>query len=271
VSDYARTALMEMLRTAIGPDLAGALGCVAGQRPVLDALIEGLGPVVSSLLQVTLGLGGRAAVGAVSLGQAEEALRTSGRDLMRATLQAVVAAASAAQERVPGGVDGPDGVRRTRVEDDHIRTVATVLGRITVDRLAYPAPHVCNVHPLDEVLDLPDGLYSTGLARLSAREAVRGSFVEAADAVEYVTGVRIGTRQLIELTRTAAQDVANYYTDHHWHILDATPTGPSSRSLTMPRLHSMASARSRWRRAHRLRLLRAMVPGGAPGDPPRPE
>jgi len=205
---------MEMLTTtATGPDLAGVLGPLAGRRPVLDALIEGLGPVVSRLLQVTLGLGGRAAAGTASLGQAEDELRTSGRDLMRTVLQAVVDAASAVQERVPGGVDGPDGVRRTRVEDDHTRTVATVLGRITVDRLAYRAPHVGNVHPLDEVLDLPDGLYSTGLARLSCREAVRGSFVEAADAVEYVTGVRIGTRQLIELTRAAAADVAGYYTD----------------------------------------------------------
>jgi hypothetical protein len=213
VEDYARTAVMEMLTTtATGPDLAGVLGLLAGQRPVLDALIDGLGPVVSTLLQVTLGLGGRTAAGTVSLGQAEEELRISGRDLMRATLQAVVDAASAAQERVPGGVDGPDGVRRSRVEDDHARTVATVFGRITVDRLAYRAPQVCNVHPLDEVLDLPDGLYSTGLARLSSREAVRGSFTEAGDAVEYVTGVRIGTRQLIELTRAAADDVVGYYT-----------------------------------------------------------
>ncbi|HEY6796801.1 MAG TPA: ISKra4 family transposase [Kineosporiaceae bacterium] len=213
MEDYARTVLMEMLTTtATGPDLAGVLGPWPGQRPALDALIEGLKPVVAALLQVTLGLGGRMAAGTASLGQAEEELRTRGRDLMRDTLQAVADAASAAQERVPGGVDGPDGVRRTRVEDGHARTVATVFGRITVSRLAYRGPGVGNVHPLDEVLDLPDGLYSTGLARLSAREAVRGSFIAATDAVEYVTGVRIGTRQLIELTRAAASDVAGFYT-----------------------------------------------------------
>jgi hypothetical protein len=213
VEDYARTALMEMLTTTVaGPGLARLLEPLAGRRLVLDSLIEGLKPVVATLLQVTFGLGGRAAAGTVSLGQAEEELRTSGRDLMRATLQAVVDAASAAQERVPGGVDGPEGVRRTRVEDGHARTVATVFGRISASRLAYRAPGVCNVHPLDEVLDLPDGLYSAGLARLSSREAVRGSFTDAGDAVEYVTGVRIGTRQLIELTRAAAADVAGYYT-----------------------------------------------------------
>ena len=222
MEEYARTALMEMLTTtATGPELAGVLGPLAGQRSVLDVLIEGLTPVVSTLLQVTLGLGGRAAAGTVSLGSAEEQLRISGRDLMCAVLHAVVNAASAGQERAPGGVDGPDGLRRTRVEDDHIRAVATVLGRITVNRLAYRAPGASNVHPLDEVLDLPDGLYSTGLARLSAREAVRGSFVEAADAVEYVAGVRIGTRQLIELTRAAAADAVGYYTDRQ--VLAADP------------------------------------------------
>ena len=212
MEEYARTALTEMLTTtASGLELAGVVEQLAGQGQVLEVLLEGLAPVVSTLLQVTLGLGGRAAAGAASLGQAEEALRISGRDLMGAALQAVVNAASAAQERVPGGVTGPDGVRRTRVEDGHRRTVATIFGRITVDRLAYRAPGVSNVHPLDAVLDLPDGLYSIGLARLSAREAARGSFAEVGDAIADVTGVRIGTRQLIELARAAARDAAGFY------------------------------------------------------------
>lgn len=189
MEDYAHTALMEMLTTAAtGPDLAGVLAPQADRQPAVDGLIEGMGPVVSTLLQVGIGLGRRAAAGTVSLGGAEEELRTSGRDLIRQLLQAVVDAASAAEERVPGGVDGPDGVRRRRVEDGHARTVATVFGRITVSRLAYRAPHTSNVHPLDQVLDLPGGLYSAGLARLSARESVRGSFTDAADAVEHVTG-----------------------------------------------------------------------------------
>ena len=149
----------------------------------------------------------------MSLGEVEEELRTSGREMIRATLQAVVDAASAAEERRPGGVDGPDGVRRTRVEDGHARSVATVFGRITVRRLAYRAPHAANVHPLDEVLDLPDGLYSPGLAGCAPEESVRGSFTDAADAVEYATGVRIGTRQIIELTRVAAADATAFYAD----------------------------------------------------------
>lgn len=224
MEDYARTALMEMLTaTVTGPDLAEVLGPVTGQGPVIDALIDGLGPVVVSLLQVGIGLGGRTAAGTVTLGEVEQELRTSGRELIRAAMQAVMDAASAAEERRPGGVDGPDGVRRRRVEDGHARSVATVFGRIRVCRLAYRAPLAANVHPLDEVLDLPAGLYSPGLARLCAQESVRGSFTDAADAVEYATGVRIGTRQIIELTRAAAADATAFYADPGREVSAAAP------------------------------------------------
>jgi hypothetical protein len=225
VEDYARTALVGMLTAAAatGPELAGVVGFVAGQGPVLDALVDDLCPVVVALLQVGVGLAGRAAAGTVSLAQAEEELRTSGREMIRQTLQAVVDVASAAEERVPGGVAGPDGVRRTRVEDGHARNVATVFGRITMRRLAYRAPHAANVHPLDEVLEVPDGLYSPGLARLCARESVRGSFTDAADAVEYATGVRIGTRQIIELTRVAGRDADAFYADRSRTLPAAVP------------------------------------------------
>jgi hypothetical protein len=206
-----------------GPDLAEVLGPVTGRGPVIDALIDGLGPVVVRLLQVGIGLGGRAAAGTVSLGEVEQELRTSGRELIRAAMQAVMDAASAAEERRPGGVDGPDGVRRRRVEDGHARSVATVFGRIRVCRLAYRAPLAANVHPLDEVLDLPAGLYSPGLARLCAQESVRGSFTDAADAVEYATGVRIGTRQIIELTRAAAADATAFYADPGREVSAAAP------------------------------------------------
>ena len=224
MEDYARTALMGMLTAMVtGPDLAEVLGPVTGRGPVIDALIDGLGPVVVRLLQVGIGLGGRAAAGSVSLGEVEQELRTSGREWIRAAMQAVMDAASAAEERRSGGVDGPDGVRRRRVEDGHARSVATVFGRIRVCRLAYRAPRAANVHPLDEVLDLPAGLYSPGLARLCAQESVRGSFTDAADAVEYATGVRIGTRQIIELTRAAAADATAFYADPGREVSAAAP------------------------------------------------
>ena len=224
MAGYARTALAGML-TAAGadPELTGVLETVDGRVPVIDTLLAALSPVVVTLLQVGIGLGGRIAAATVSLGDAEEELRTSGREVIRQTMQAVVDVASSGEERLPGGVDGPDGVRRTRVEGGHARDVSTVFGRITMRRNAYRAPQVSNVHPLDEVLDLPEGLYSPGLARLCTRESARGSFTDASDAIEDVTGVRIGTRQIIELTRAAAQDADAFYADRSRTLPAADP------------------------------------------------
>ena len=95
-----------------------------------------------------------------------------------------------------------------------------MVGRITMSRLA--APGAGNLHPLDEALGLPAGLYSPGLACWCAREAVRGSFGQAADAVERATGVRIGTRQVIGLVRGAAVDAAAYQQDR---LCPAVPDG----------------------------------------------
>jgi hypothetical protein len=165
------------------------------------------------VLQVGMGLGDAWRRGPPGLGEVEEELRTGGRELIQALMQAVMDAASVAEQSRPGGVEGPDGPRRTRVEDGHSRTVSTVFGRIAVSRKAYRAPGAANAHPLDEALDLPECLYSPGLARLCVQEAVRGSFTDAGDAIEYATGVRIGTRQIIELTRAAAGDASAFYAD----------------------------------------------------------
>jgi hypothetical protein len=104
------------------------------------------------------------------------------------------------------------GVRQPRVEDDHTRSVATVFGRITAGQLAYRHRTFATCtrwtrswtsrRPL---LHRP----GQGLRGVSALEGMRGSFIEAAQAVDYVFGVWIGTRQL---TRAAAQDVADYDT-----------------------------------------------------------
>jgi hypothetical protein len=221
---YAHAALIEMLTAvAAGPDLSDALEAVADAPGAAEAVMTVLSPVVVALLQVGLRLTGQADRGGVSLGQAEQDLRQDGREVQRRLLQAVMDAACAGEQRQSGGVVGPDGKVRTRVEVGHARDVATVFGRVSVSRLAYRAPGATNVHPLDEVLDLPAGLYSPGLGEWSVREVVRGSFDEASDAIEYATGVRIGTRQLIDLTQAAARDAETFYTDRSRDLPDADP------------------------------------------------
>jgi hypothetical protein len=71
-----------------------------------------------------------------------------------------------------------------------------------------------NLYPADAVLNLPSDKYSHGLARLTAIEAPRRSFGQAAEAITRATGVRIGKRQFEQLTVAAAADVDAFYAAH---------------------------------------------------------
>ena len=68
----------------------------------------------------------------------------------------------------------------------------TVFGTVSVERLAYRAPGVGNLHPADAALNLPVERHSHGLRKLAALEAPRGSFDDAVEAIERQTGQRLG-------------------------------------------------------------------------------
>ena len=53
--------------------------------------------------------------------------------------------------------------------------------------------------------------HSHGLRRLAALESPRGSFQDAAGAIERQTGVRFGKRQVEELAGLAAIDFEDFY------------------------------------------------------------
>jgi hypothetical protein len=63
-------------------------------------------------------------------------------------------------------------------------------------------------------LNLPVEKHSHGLRRLAALEAARGSYADTAAAIERVTGVRLGRRQVEQLAARAAADVDAFYTAH---------------------------------------------------------
>ena len=70
-----------------------------------------------------------------------------------------------------------------RVEPDHVRALETVFGTVSVERLAYRAPGVGNLHPADAALNLPVERHSHGLRKLCALESPRGSFDGAIEAI----------------------------------------------------------------------------------------
>ncbi|MCA1672932.1 MAG: ISKra4 family transposase, partial [Actinobacteria bacterium] len=61
------------------------------------------------------------------------------------------------------------------------------------------------------MLNLPVQTHSPGLRRLTAIEAVRGSFAPAQTAVEQASGVSVGNRQIEALAQAAATDIEGFY------------------------------------------------------------
>ncbi|MFJ4429082.1 ISKra4 family transposase [Streptomyces bobili] len=117
----------------------------------------------------------------------------------------------AVRERRAGPVIDAAGVERTRIERGRRRILATVFGKVTATRIAYRAAGSADLHLADAALNMPAGMHSLGLARLAATESARGSFAEAVDRVNALTGAGIGHRQVQEAAVAAAADIDAFY------------------------------------------------------------
>ncbi len=154
-------------------------------------------------------LGGEAAAG-LTHAELEAALGVKGRELLRQLHQDHMDLRAEREVRLPEVV-GADGAARRYAEAGHRRPLATVFGEVSIERLAYRRKGETNLHPADAALNLPAERHSHGLRRLAAIESSRGSFEEAAGAIERATGTRVGKRQVEELAARSAADVDDFY------------------------------------------------------------
>ena len=118
-----------------------------------------------------------------------------------------------------------EGQERTSVRD-HQRTLVTTFGPVEVDRFGYGGPGLESLHPLDGSLNLPPERYSLEMRRQVAREAARGSFEEAVEAIRETTGVTIGKRQAEQLAQRAAVDFDDYYAERRAEAIRETAEAP---------------------------------------------
>jgi len=146
----------------------------------------------------------------LSHAELEEHLDVHGRELLRCLLDDHLALRAVREPRLEQ-VTGDEGKVRSRVESGHVRALETVFGTVSVERLAYRAPGVGNLHPADAALNLPVERHSHGLRKLCALESPRGSFDGAVEAICRQTGVRLGKRQVEELAGLAAMDFEDFY------------------------------------------------------------
>ncbi|MCP4064769.1 MAG: ISKra4 family transposase [Gammaproteobacteria bacterium] len=144
----------------------------------------------------------------MSESELERELEQQVRELKRQLLQDHL------DHRQGGGSAEPvldaEGRERTSVRS-HQRTLVTTFGPVKVDRFGYGGPGLESLHPLDGSLNLPSERYSLEMRRQVARQAARGSFEEAVEAVKETTGVTIGKRQAEQLAQRAAVDFDDYY------------------------------------------------------------
>ena len=91
------------------------------------------------------------------------------------------------------------------------RSLYTVFGKISINRVGYCRPGHHNLFPLDASLNLPRGSFSYGLQQMLAKEVIKGSFEESLLTIEQLTGVRIGKRQAIEIVKQCADDFDSFY------------------------------------------------------------
>ena len=146
---------------------------------------------------------------ALSHAELEDQVGRRGREVQRLMLQDHLDLRCLREGRVR--VVDADGIVHANVEPDHRRCLSTVVGAVGVSRLAYRHGGASNLHPADGALNLPAELHSHGLRRLAAIESTRGSFEDAAAAIERSTGVAVAKRQVESLTAAAAIDVKDFY------------------------------------------------------------
>jgi hypothetical protein len=154
-------------------------------------------------------LGGDGAAG-MTHAQLEDRLGVDAREMVRQFMQDHLDL-RASRERRAEGVADADGVAHAAVETGHERSLATVFGEVSVERLAYRHRGQANLHPADAALNLPEEVHSHGLRRIAAEESARGSFDEAAMAIERATGQHVAKRQVEQLARRSAADFGAFY------------------------------------------------------------
>lgn len=143
--------------------------------------------------------------------QLEELLTEQSRELTRTLLQDHLDLRTLREQDHTPPPTGAEGIKRTRTERGHTRTLTTLFGTVTTTRTAYRAPGAPNLHPADATLNLPPGKHSHGLRRLVALEAARGSFEHAQEAITRTTGTHPGKRQIQQLATAAATDIDAFY------------------------------------------------------------
>jgi hypothetical protein len=158
-------------------------------------------------LELTERLGSREVLG-MTHGELERLLEKDGRELIRHLLQDHLDLRGPGE--AGGEVVGAKGVRRPHPRMRE-RRLETIFGKVTVSRTGYSGHDAETLFPRDAELNLPPELYSHGVQRRVADEAIKTSFDQAVTTIASTTGAAVPKRQLEQLAGRAAADFDAFY------------------------------------------------------------
>jgi hypothetical protein len=145
----------------------------------------------------------------------ERELEKKGRELMRKLLQEHLESRGPGKSAHP--VQSADGADCSHIRLQG-RTLETIFGTVSIERMGYGQGGSRSLHPLDAELNLPERKYSLELSRRVAEESAKGSYDEAWESIVRSTGAHVPKRQMEEIVREAAQDFDAFY-----HMRQAHP------------------------------------------------
>ncbi len=142
--------------------------------------------------------------------EVEAFLDEAGRGVLQRLLQSHLDLRALREEK-RDAVMGSDGATRTHRRPGEGRRLVSLFGAVRATGISYEARGVGALRPLDAALNLPEELYSHGVARRLVDDAIKMSFDAAVDDLERTAGVRVPKRQAEELSRAAAADFDSFY------------------------------------------------------------
>jgi hypothetical protein len=200
--------------------------------------------------------------------EVEERVHAEGIPVLRQLMQDHLDLQAGREQRLAEVIDA-EAQPRAWAQPDRQRQLATRFGQVIVTRIAYRCRRQADLHPRDAVWNLPAEKHSHGLRKLAAVEAARGSFADAAAAIERATTVRVGKRQVEALAAAAAVDVDAFYTAHapDWFADDDVlalsfdakgvvmrPDGLRASTAKAATSQKLAARRSKGEKRHRKRM-----------------
>ena len=111
----------------------------------------------------------------------EKNLWTNGNELLRRLLQGYLD--SRQEDEIEEECFGIDEEKRTH-KRHHSRTLMTILGEVTVNRIGYGGRKITSLHPLDGELNLPVEKYSHGLAQKVSQAVAFNGFEQTEELIK---------------------------------------------------------------------------------------